>query len=154
MATAISTARTALDRVPDAFAFFVRQVVWQRHLNNPCPPVLLWRQAASLTLSVTSSGTSAVVRNFWFIRLHGFLENRVFSSSSCPQTVKICLRFMLLNNSYEVGWVQTASVNLGSRHVHILALLSWFESVVSLFQHFVRLQVLSFLGHFSYLNNL
>ena len=78
MATAIFTARTALDRVPDAFAFFVRQVVWQRHLNNPCPPVLLWRQAASLTLSVTSSGTSAVVRNFWFIRLNWFLENRVF----------------------------------------------------------------------------
>jgi hypothetical protein len=28
---------------------------------------------------VTSSGTSAVVRNFWFIRLNWFLENRVFS---------------------------------------------------------------------------
>ena len=76
--TIFMTARIALDRVPDAFAFFVRQVVWQRHLNNPCPPVLLWRQAASLTLSVTSSGTSAVVRNFWFIRLNWFLENRVF----------------------------------------------------------------------------
>ena len=76
--TIFMTARNALDRVPDAFAFFVRQVVWQRHLNNPCPPVLLWRQAASLTLSVTSSGTSAVVRNFWFIRLNWFLENRVF----------------------------------------------------------------------------
>ena len=76
--TIFMTAKIALDRVPDAFAFFVRQVVWQRHLNNPCPPVLLWRQAASLTLSVTSSGTSAVVRNFWFIRLNWFLQNRVF----------------------------------------------------------------------------
>ena len=54
------TAIIALDRAPDAFAFFVRRAVWQRHLKNPCPPVLLWRRAAFLTLSVTSSGTSAV----------------------------------------------------------------------------------------------
>ena len=61
---------------------------------------------------------------------------------------------MLLNNSCAVGWVQTASVNLWNRYVHILALLIWFESFVALFQHFVRLQVFSFLGHFWHLNNL
>ena len=76
--TIFMTARIALDIVPDAFAFFCQTSSLAEALENPCPPVLLWRQAASLTLSVTSSGTSAVVRNFWFIRLNWFLENRVF----------------------------------------------------------------------------
>ena len=79
METAIfMTARIHLTESLMHLHFFVRQAVWQRHLKNPCPPALLWRRAASLTLSVTSSGTSAVVRNFWFIRLNWFLENRVF----------------------------------------------------------------------------
>ena len=68
------TARNTLDIVPDAFAFFCQTSSLAEALEKS----LSSRVADSLTLSVTSSGTSAVVRNFWFIRLNWFLENRVF----------------------------------------------------------------------------
>ena len=89
MATTIfMTARIAPDRVPDAFAFFVRQAVWPRHLKNPCPPVLLWR-GTSLTMhciamSVTFSETSAVVGTFGSWGWIGFLRT-------------MCSKFQLLS---------------------------------------------------------
>ena len=152
--TIFMTAKIALDRVPDAFAFFC--------------------QTSSLAEALEKSLSSRVAvetRSFshwvWrFQKRQQLLELLVHqvelvswepcvqSSSFCPQSLKSCLRIMLLNNSCAVGWVQTASVNLWNRYVHILALLIWFESFVALFQHFVRLQVLSFPSHFSHLNNL
>ena len=56
---------------------FDRHLVWHEHLKKP--PVLLCRQAASLTPCETLSGTSADERNFWVSNSNRFLENCVFS---------------------------------------------------------------------------
>ena len=72
--TIFMTARIALDRVPDAFAFFCQTSSLAEALEKS----LSSRVAVETSSFSHTSGTSAVVRNFWFIRLNWFLENRVF----------------------------------------------------------------------------
>ena len=69
MATAIFTARTALDRVPDAFAFFCQTSSLAEALE---------KSLSSRVAVETSSFSHTECDVFWFIRLNWFLDNRVF----------------------------------------------------------------------------
>ena len=79
MATVIfMTARIALDIVPDAFAFFCQTSSLAEALEKSLSSRVAVETSSFSHTECDSSGMSAVVRNFWFIRLNWFLENHVF----------------------------------------------------------------------------
>ena len=94
----------------------------------------------------------------WRLQERQLLSGTFGSSGWIGFLRTVCSEFQLLSPKCKVlsqkscSWITSVKLG-GSRrplstsgfvHVHILALLSWFESFVALFQHFVRLQVFPF----------